>query len=102
MPCKGGTRFSTEIDLDEVSALAFLMTLKCSCVNLPFGGGKGGVAVDPRSLSPGELERLTRRYAVELSKKGFLNPATDVPGPDLGTGEIEMAYMMDAYRFHSP
>mmetsp|Transcript_1791 Transcript_1791/g.1720 ORF Transcript_1791/g.1720 Transcript_1791/m.1720 type:complete len:488 (-) Transcript_1791:34-1497(-) len=100
-PTKGGTRYAPDVDLVEVTALAFLMTLKCACVNLPFGGGKGGIKLDPKSLSVGELERLTRRYAIELAKKGFLNPATDVPGPDLGTGEKEMAWMMEAYRFYN-
>eukprot|EP00361_Fabrea_salina_P003950 CAMPEP_0202425500 /NCGR_PEP_ID=MMETSP1345-20130828/137_1 /ASSEMBLY_ACC=CAM_ASM_000843 /TAXON_ID=342563 /ORGANISM="Fabrea Fabrea salina" /LENGTH=490 /DNA_ID=CAMNT_0049035745 /DNA_START=1 /DNA_END=1473 /DNA_ORIENTATION=+ len=101
-PTKGGTRFAPDVNLNEVIALAFLMTLKCSCVNLPFGGGKGGIRVDPKALSEGELERLTRRYAQELAKKGFLNPATDCPGPDMGTGEREMAWMMEAYRFLQP
>ena len=90
-PTKGGTRFSADTTLEEVQALALLMTLKCACVNLPFGGGKGAITVDPSSLSEGELERLTRRYALELSKKGFLDPSTDCPGPDMGTGEREMA-----------
>ena len=91
LPCKGGTRYSLNLDLPEIEALAFLMTLKCACVNLPFGGAKGGIEIDPKSLSLGERERLTRRYALELGKKGFLSPAIDVPGPDLGTGEQEMA-----------
>ena len=101
-PTKGGTRFSSDASLEEVQALALLMTLKCACVNLPFGGGKGAITVDPKSLSDGELERLTRRYAQELAKKGFLDPATDCPGPDMGTGEREMAWMMDTYRYQNP
>ena len=101
-PTKGGTRFSSDASLEEVQALALLMTLKCACVNLPFGGGKGAITVDPKTLSEGELERLTRRYALELAKKGFLDPSTDCPGPDMGTGEREMAWMMDTYRFHNP
>jgi glutamate dehydrogenase (NAD(P)+) len=101
-PTKGGTRFASDASLEEVQALALLMTLKCACVNLPFGGGKGAVTVDPKTLSENELERLTRRYALELAKKGFLDPSMDCPGPDMGTGEREMAWMMDTYRFHNP
>jgi glutamate dehydrogenase (NAD(P)+) len=102
LPCKGGTRYSPNVDLPEVEALAFLMTIKCACVNLPFGGAKGGIEVNPKSLSKAERERLTRRYALELGKKGFLSPAIDVPGPDLGTGEEEMAWMMDTFVSHHP
>ena len=102
LPCKGGTRYSPNVDLPEIEALAFLMTLKCACVNLPFGGAKGGIEVDAKSLNQDERERLTRRYALELGKKGFLSPAIDVPGPDLGTGELEMAWMMDTYVSHNP
>jgi glutamate dehydrogenase (NAD(P)+) len=102
LPCKGGTRFNEHVIQQEVEALATLMTVKNACVKLPFGGGKGGIAVNPRSLSPLELENLTRRYALELAKKGFLSPGLDCPGPDLGTGEQTMAFMMDAYRFFNP
>jgi glutamate dehydrogenase (NAD(P)+) len=102
LPCKGGTRFNEHVVLSEVEALATLMTIKNACVKLPFGGSKGGIAVNPQSLSATEIENLTRRYALELAKKGFLSPGMDCPGPDLGTGETTMAYMMDAYRFFNP
>jgi len=102
LPCKGGTRYSEHVERNEVEALATLMTIKCATVKLPFGGGKGGIAVDPKKLTPLELENLTRRYALELANKGFLSPGLDVPGPDMGTNEKTMAYMMDSYRFFNP
>ena len=74
MPCKGGTRYSKDIDLQEVEALACLMTFKLAIADVPFGGGKGGVRIDPRSLSKDELERVTRRYTLELIKKGYIGP----------------------------
>ncbi|EGR29361.1 hypothetical protein IMG5_157340 [Ichthyophthirius multifiliis] len=98
LPTKGGTRFSTHINIQEVEALSCLMTLKCAVVNLPYGGAKGGIAFNPKLYSAREIESLTRRYTLELAKKGFIGAAIDVPGPDLGTGEREMSWMKDTYQ----
>jgi glutamate dehydrogenase (NAD(P)+) len=97
-PAKGGIRFHPGVTLDEVTALAFWMTWKCAVVDLPFGGGKGGVTCDPSTLSAGELERITRRYAAELVE--FVGPDKDVPAPDLGTTPQIMAWFMDTYSMH--
>ncbi len=97
-PAKGGIRFHPGVTLDEVTALAFWMTWKCAVVDLPFGGGKGGVTCDPASLSKGELERITRRYAAELVE--VVGPDKDVPAPDVGTTPQIMAWFMDTYSMH--
>jgi glutamate dehydrogenase (NAD(P)+) len=97
-PTKGGIRFAPDVDLGEVAALAMLMTWKCSIVGLPFGGAKGGVRLDPMQLSRSELQRVTRRFTMEIIN--VIGPETDIPAPDLGTNEQVMAWMMDTYSQH--
>jgi glutamate dehydrogenase (NAD(P)+) len=98
-PAKGGIRYAPDVTLDEVKALAAWMTWKCAVVNVPFGGGKGGVVCNPKQMSIGELERLTRRYAAELID--FIGPEKDVPAPDMNTNEQTMAWIMDTYSMHA-
>ncbi|NJL03679.1 MAG: Glu/Leu/Phe/Val dehydrogenase [Chloroflexaceae bacterium] len=97
-PAKGGIRYHPDVDIDTVRALAMWMSWKCALVNIPFGGSKGGVAVDPRGLSLGELERLTRRYAAEISI--IIGPESDIPAPDMNTNAQTMAWMMDTLSIH--
>jgi glutamate dehydrogenase (NAD(P)+) len=97
-PGKGGVRYAPDVTLDEVRALASWMTWKCAVVNIPFGGAKGGVICDPKNMSRGELERMTRRYTSELIE--FIGPEKDVPAPDVNTNEQTMAWMMDTYSMH--
>jgi len=98
-PTKGGIRYSSNVTLDEVRALAMWMTWKCALMNLPYGGAKGGVVVDPKGLSMRELERLTRRYATEISV--LMGPESDIPAPDMGTNAQVMAWIMDTYSMHA-
>ena len=97
-PVKGGIRYSLHADQQEVEALAALMTYKCALVEAPFGGSKGALVIDPNAWEPHELERITRRFAQELAKRSLISPAQNVPAPDMGTGEREMAWMADEYK----